>query len=353
MASFEAIIKRNCTGMASDCSDRSGPADAMTDRTTAASVSAVSTPRILDGKALSQAVARSTKRRAEAVAEKIGRKPGLAVILVGENPASKTYVASKTKLATQSGLAVFDAYLPATTTADELSKVIEDYNNDERVDGILLQLPLPAPLDGATFVREIDSEKDADGLHPTSQGLLLQGAKGPRSCTPLGVMALLDLALSGLTITDTLTMDDIPRASLAGKSAVVIGRSQLVGKPISFLLLERNATVTMAHSKTADLAAVCRSADIVVAAVGVPNLVKRDWVKPGAIVLDVGINRLPDGKLTGDVAFDELKDIASAITPVPGGVGPMTVAMLISNTVDNCYWRTGAAMPGIDEQSRT
>ncbi len=336
--------------MASDCS---APSDATTDQTRATSSSVVSTGKLLDGKALSQAVSRSTKRRAEAVTERIGRKPGLAVILVGENPASKTYVASKTKLATQSGLAVFDAHLPATTTAEELSKVIQSYNNDESVDGILLQLPLPAPLDGATFVREIDSEKDADGLHPTNQGLLLQGAKGPRSCTPLGVMALLDLALSGLAITETLTMDDVPRASLAGKSAVVIGRSQLVGKPISFLLLERNATVTMAHSKTADLAAVCRGADIVVAAVGVPNLVKRDWIKPGAIVLDVGINRMPDGKLAGDVAFDELKDVASAITPVPGGVGPMTVAMLISNTVDNCYSRNGIALPVVDENLRT
>lgn len=290
---------------------------------------------------MARAVARTTAARAAAVRQKIGRAPGLAVILVGENPASKTYVASKHKLAKECGLETFDSHLPASISASDLRKVIEGYNANDAVDGILLQLPLPAPLDGAEFVRLIAPEKDADGLHPANQGLLLQGAPAPRPCTPLGVMVMLDLALSNVQVTDTTTLADIPKASLAGKSAVVIGRSQLVGKPMGFLLLERNATVTFAHSKTADLPAVCRAADVIVAAVGVPNLVKRDWVKPGAIVLDVGINRMPDGKLCGDVAYGEVAPVASAITPVPGGVGPMTVAMLISNTVENCARRNG------------
>jgi methylenetetrahydrofolate dehydrogenase (NADP+)/methenyltetrahydrofolate cyclohydrolase len=274
----------------------------------------------------------------------VKRPPGLAVILVGDNPASQTYVASKHRFAKECGLETFDSHLPASTTRDELASVIEGYNRNDKVDGILLQLPLPAPLDGSEFVRMIAPEKDADGLHPANQGLLLQGAPAPRPCTPLGVMTMLDLALSNVTLSDTTTLADLPPASLAGKSAVVIGRSQLVGKPMGFLLLERNATVTFAHSKTKDLPAVCRAADVVVAAVGVPRLVKRDWVKPGAIVLDVGINRLPDGKLCGDVDYEDVAPITSAITPVPGGVGPMTVAMLISNTVSNCARRNGVTI---------
>jgi methylenetetrahydrofolate dehydrogenase (NADP+)/methenyltetrahydrofolate cyclohydrolase len=250
-------------------------------------------------------------------------------------------VASKQKTANATGLETFDSYLPAGVSVAELTSVIEQYNRDERVDGILLQLPLPAPLDGAAFVRLIAPEKDADGLHPSNQGLLLQGAPAPRPCTPLGVMALLDVAMSGIALGDGTTLTDIPKASLAGKKAIVIGRSQLVGKPVSFLLLERNATVVMAHSKSPDLPSLCRDADIVVAAVGVPNLVKAEWIKDGAIVLDVGINRLPSGKLVGDVDYESTAKKAFAITPVPGGVGPMTVAMLISNTVENCYRRNG------------
>lgn len=296
-------------------------------------------PKILDGKTLSRAVARTVAAQVANLSSKIKRSPGLAVILVGDNPASKTYVASKHRFAKECGLETFDTHLPATTSREELAAVINSYNTNDKVDGILLQLPLPAPLDGAEFVRLIAPEKDADGLHPANQGLLLQGAPAPRPCTPLGVMTMLDLALSGVTLSETTTLADLPPASLAGKSAVVIGRSQLVGKPMGFLLLERNATVTFAHSKTKDLPAVCRAADIVVAAVGVPRLVKRDWVKPGAIVLDVGINRLPDGKLCGDVDYDDVAPVSSAITPVPGGVGPMTVAMLISNTVSNCARR--------------
>ena len=301
-------------------------------------------PKMLDGKTLSRAVARTVAGEVAAVAKKIGRSPGLAVILVGENPASKTYVASKHRFAKECGLVTFDSHLPSSTTREELAQVIQGYNSSDQVDGILLQLPLPPHLDAAEFVRMISPEKDADGLHPTNQGLLLQGSPAPRPCTPLGVMTMLDLALSNVTVSDATTLSDIPSASLAGKSAVVIGRSQLVGKPMGFLLLERNATVTFAHSKTPHIDRVCSGADIVVAAVGVPKLVKRDWVKHGAIVLDVGINRLPDGTLCGDVDYNDVAPVSGAITPVPGGVGPMTVAMLISNTVKNCARRNGVSV---------
>lgn len=298
-------------------------------------------PKVLDGKKLSLAVARTLAQRVSRLSPKIGRPPTLAVILVGDDPASKTYVAAKHRFAKECGVHTLDAKLPGATSAAELSEVIASYNANPQVDGILLQLPLPKPLDGAHFTSMIAPEKDADGLHPLNQGLLLQGLPAPRSCTPLGVMTMLDLALSSVELGDATTLADIPRASLAGKKAVVIGRSQLVGKPVGILLLERNATVTYAHSKTADLAAVCRDADILVAAVGVPFLVKKDWVKPGAIVLDVGINRTADGKLVGDVDYNEVAPISSAITPVPGGVGPMTVAMLMANTVDNYERREG------------
>jgi methylenetetrahydrofolate dehydrogenase (NADP+)/methenyltetrahydrofolate cyclohydrolase len=301
-------------------------------------------PKILDGKSLAKAVGRTLLRRTEVLSGKIGRSPGLAVILVGDNPASKTYVAAKHKFAKECGVTTFDAHVPAAISAHDLQKLIEQFNADPAVDGILLQLPLPAPLDGAAFTRMIAPEKDADGLHPYNQGMLLQGATAPRPCTPLGVMTMLDLAMSSVELHENTTLDDLPRASLAGKSAVVIGRSQLVGKPMGFLLLERNATVTFAHSKTKDLPQVCREADVVVAAVGVPQLVKRDWIKPGAIVLDVGINRTADGKLVGDVDYDDVVSVASAITPVPGGVGPMTVAMLMANTVENCARNNGVSL---------
>lgn len=299
------------------------------------------TPKILDGKKLSQAVSRTIARTISDYVSTIGRGPGLAVILVGEDPASQTYVASKHRFAKQCGIQTFDATLPATVTADQLAQTINEFNLHSDVDGILLQLPLPKPLDGAHFTRMIAAEKDADGLHPLNQGLLLQGLPAPRACTPLGAMTMIDLALSGIELTDSTTLTDIPKASLAGKRAVVIGRSQLVGKPVGILLLERNATVTFAHSKTPNIAAVCREADIVVAAVGVPELVKAEWVKPGAIVIDVGINRLADKTLVGDVAYNEVAPRAQAITPVPGGVGPMTVAMLMSNTVGNWLRRNG------------
>lgn len=301
-------------------------------------------PKVLDGKKLSQAVARTLGHRISKLAPTIGRSPTLAVILVGDDPASKTYVAAKHRFAKECGILTLDAKLPSTTSADELQEIIAKYNAKPDVDGILLQLPLPQPLDGAHFTRMIAPEKDADGLHPMNQGLLLQGLPAPRSCTPLGVMTMLDLALSGVELNDSTTLADIPRASLAGKKAVVIGRSQLVGKPVGIMLLERNATVTFAHSKTADLSSVCREADILIAAVGVPRLVKKDWVKPGAIVLDVGINRGVDGKLVGDVDYAEVAPVSAAITPVPGGVGPMTVAMLMANTLENYERREGVQL---------
>lgn len=301
-------------------------------------------PKILDGKKLSQAVSRTISRTISDHISSIGRGPGLAVILVGEDPASQTYVASKHRFAKECGIKTFDATLPAAVTAEQLEQTINEFNTQSEVDGILLQLPLPKPLDGAHFTRMIAAEKDADGLHPLNQGLLLQGLPAPRACTPLGAMTMIDLALSGIELTDSTTLLDIPKASLSGKRAVVIGRSQLVGKPVGILLLERNATVTFAHSKTPDIAAVCREADIVVAAVGVPELVKADWIKPGAIVIDVGINRLADKRLVGDVAYGEVAPHTQAITPVPGGVGPMTVAMLMSNTVGNWLRRNGVTV---------
>jgi len=292
-------------------------------------------PKILDGKKLAQAVSRTLYGTIASHIVSLGRAPGLAVILVGEDAASKTYVAAKHRFAKECGIITLDATLPANITESELAQVILDFNMRQDVDGMLLQLPLPRPLDGAHFTRMIAPEKDADGLHPLNQGLLLQGLPAPRACTPLGAMTMIDLALSGVELGDSTTLADIPKASLSGKRAVVIGRSQLVGKPVGILLLERNATVTFAHSKTPNIASVCREADILVAAVGVPELVKADWVKPGAIVIDVGINRLADKRLVGDVAFSEVAPHTAAITPVPGGVGPMTVAMLMSNTVGN------------------
>lgn len=293
--------------------------------------------RVLDGKFLSGLI---KKDIAEKVAKAVAaghRKPGLGVVLVGENPASKTYVANKEKFAAECGFAATDVRLGADSTITQVRDAIKRLNQDQSVDGILLQLPLPKHLDANQCIPLIHPAKDADGLHPLNQGLLLRGEGGVRPCTPQGSLAMIDLALHSGGLPQHFS--EIKEASLAGKRAVVIGRSILVGKPVALMLLERNATVTQAHSKTADLPEVCREADIIVAAVGIPNLVKADWIKPGAIVIDVGINRLDTGKLTGDVAYEECAAQASAITPVPGGVGPMTVAMLIRNTYES-YART-------------
>lgn len=296
--------------------------------------------RILDGKALAASFHAAMTQRSAEIASHCGRKPGLGVILVGDNPASKTYVASKEKTAAACGLSTFEHKLSELSTAADLEQAIDDFNQREEVDGILLQLPLPAHLDAARFIQRIDPGKDADGLHPANQGLLITGNAGVRPCTPLGSMFLLDVAFAA----PGTSAEHLQAAELAGKSAVVVGRSILVGKPLGLLLLERNATVTYAHSKTLSLPEVCRSADVLVAAVGKAELIRGGWIKPGAVVIDVGINRNAQGKLVGDVAFSEAIEIASAVTPVPGGVGPMTVAMLIRNTLQCCISRKNLAV---------
>lgn len=271
--------------------------------------------RILDGKATAQAVREEVRGKVEGL-KAHGVVPGLTVVLVGEDPASQVYVRNKDKAATQAGFRVETVRLPDTTPQAELLERIQALNADEAVHGVLVQLPLPKGLDDTELLFALDPAKDADGLHPHNVGALWRGEEGLVPCTPAGCIEILD-------------RHDIP---IEGKRAVVIGRSQLVGKPIAALLLERNATVTVAHSRSRDLPALAREADILVAAVGRAGLVRGDWIQPGAIVLDVGINRGPDGKLTGDVDFGEAVEIAGAITPVPGGIGPMTIAMLLRNT---------------------
>ena len=282
-----------------------------------------STPHILDGKALAQKIQLELKEKVALLEPKIGRPPGLAVIMVGDNPASAVYVRNKERACKKVGIASLGKHFPENTTQEELEQFIAELNQDERVDGILVQLPLPQHLDSIALLHCIDPDKDADGLHQVNLGKLVRSEFGLRSCTPAGVMRLLQEY-------------DIP---LSGKKATVIGRSILVGKPIALMLLEANATVTMAHSRTEDLDAVCREADILVAAVGRPEMIVRDMVKPGAVVVDVGINRVEGkngkSKLVGDVDFESVAEIASYITPVPGGIGPMTVAMLLSNTVQS------------------
>lgn len=294
--------------------------------------------KILDGKRLSERALEVISARVAELEPKVGRSPGLAVILVGDNPASKVYVGNKEKLAKKAGFKTFNKTLPANCSFAALADTIQAFNSDPAVDGILLQLPLPKHLDSDAAIDLIAPHKDADGLHPNNQGLLMRGKGGVKPCTPLGVMKLIDLAHSAIELeSPSFNFAQLKPVDLAGKNALVVGRSILVGKPVSFLLLERNATVTMAHSKTRDLRAACKEADILVAAVGVPELLKGEWVKPGSIVIDVGINRLVDGprdgKLVGDVEYGAAAERASAITPVPGGVGPMTVAILIHNTL--------------------
>ena len=283
---------------------------------------------VIDGKALAAAF---HARIAASVAEMKHRglrRPGLAVILAGENPASQTYVRTKSRIAKECGFELFDAILSSDVTDSELFEVIEGFNADPKVDGVLLQLPLPNSRQAGAFIERIDPRKDADGLHPLNQGRLFGGLPGVKPCTPYGVMKLIDYALA-----QNRSAIDFPERDLSGLSAVVLGRSVLVGKPVAAMLLERNATVTIAHSRTKDLAAVVAQSDIVVAAVGRAGLVRGDWIKPGAIVIDVGTNRGNDGKLVGDVDFSGAAKRARAITPVPGGVGPMTVAMLMWNTL--------------------
>ncbi|MCO6429808.1 MAG: bifunctional methylenetetrahydrofolate dehydrogenase/methenyltetrahydrofolate cyclohydrolase FolD [Deltaproteobacteria bacterium] len=300
------------------------------------------TVKVLNGKKLSQIVQNQLKEQIAFSSGKAGRPPGLGVILVGDNEASKAYVASKEKSAAKIGMRTFDYKLPSDASFSDVAGVIQEFNNNSGVDGILLQLPLPPHLDAAALLELINPLKDADGLHPYNQGLLMKGQALLKPCTPLGCMLLLDLAYSEASLeTQDFDLSAVKRSDLSGKHAIVIGRSILVGKPIAMMLLERNATVTMAHSKSPDIKALTRQADIVVAAVGRPGLVRKDWIKNGAVVIDVGINRLPSGKIGGDVAYDEVISECSAITPVPGGVGPMTIAMLLSNTYQSFNSKIG------------
>ncbi len=281
--------------------------------------------RIIDGKATAAALRAEIGREVAAIKAARGLVPGLHVVLVGEDPASKVYVASKEKLAVEVGMNSAAHRLPAETTEAQLLAKLAELNADDSVDGILVQLPLPKHIDTGRIIDAIDPAKDVDGLHPINAGLLAGGKNGLVPCTPLGCTLLLKQALP----------------SLSGLDAVVIGRSELVGRPVAQLLLQADCTVTIAHSRTRDLPGVVRRADIVVAAVGRPRMVKGDWIKPGATVIDVGINRLPDGKLTGDVDFAEAVKVAGAITPVPGGVGPMTIAYLLKNTLTAFHARRG------------
>ena len=284
------------------------------------------TARIIDGKAVADRLNADTAAKAAAYARAHGRPPGLAVVLIGEDPASQVYVRNKGKSTIAAGMLSIEHKLPADTSQEELLRLVRALNQDARIDGILVQLPLPKHLDADLIIATIDPDKDVDGFHVVNAGRLAVGFDGFVPCTALGSMMLIDEA----------------GVKVDGAEAVVIGRSNLVGKPVSQLLLRRNATVTMAHSRTRDLAAVCRRADILIAAVGRPRLVQPDWIKPGAVVIDVGINRIEEGgksRLVGDVAYDGAAQVAGAITPVPGGVGPMTIACLLNNTLTSAERR--------------
>jgi methylenetetrahydrofolate dehydrogenase (NADP+) / methenyltetrahydrofolate cyclohydrolase len=291
-------------------------------------------PILLDGKQLAQQMQNALAQKIQHLSPQVGRLPGLAVLMVGDNPASAAYVRNKERACQNVGIASFGHHFPADIAQDKLTRIIHQLNQDDRVDGILVQLPLPEHLDAEALLYEILPEKDVDGLHPMNLGRLVRKEPGLRSCTPAGVMRLMEQY--GLTA--------------HGKRAVVIGRSILVGKPIALMLLDANATVTMAHSKTPDLKTALLGADIIVAAVGQPNLITADMVKPGAIVIDVGINRIQEcsGKtrLVGDVDFENVRPIASYITPVPGGVGAMTVALLLENTLWSYCQRCKASYNG-------
>ena len=273
--------------------------------------------KTIDGKAYAQGLRERLKGEVAEFIDQTRITPGLAVVLVGEDPASQVYVGSKVRQTKEAGMNSFEHRLPVTTSQAELEALIDRLNADPQVHGILVQLPLPEGMDSDAILDRIDPAKDVDGFHPVNVGALWTGGEGLVPCTPLGCSYL---------VADVLGQD------LSGLTAVVLGRSNIVGKPISALLQKMNATVVMAHSRTMNLPEMCRSADILIAAVGRPFMVKKDWIKPGATVIDVGINRLEDGKLGGDVARDAV-EVAGAVTPVPGGVGPMTIACLLTNTL--------------------
>lgn len=291
---------------------------------------------LIDGKAFAEALRARIGAAATAFAYQAGRRPGLAVVLVGEDPASQVYVGAKAKACEAAGIASFEHRLPADTSEAALLSLVERLNHDEAVDGILVQMPLPQGLDEQAIIAAINPDKDVDGFHVINAGRLSVGQDGFVPCTPLGCMMLLKDRLG----------------DLSGLDAVVIGRSNIVGKPMAQLLVDANATVTIAHSRTKNLAEIVRRADIVVAAVGRPEMIRADWIKPGATVIDVGINRMaPEpgkerGRLVGDVAFAEARDVAGAITPVPGGVGPMTIAVLLRNTLVAAHQHAGLPAPG-------
>ncbi|HEY0311999.1 MAG TPA: bifunctional methylenetetrahydrofolate dehydrogenase/methenyltetrahydrofolate cyclohydrolase FolD [Allosphingosinicella sp.] len=288
---------------------------------------------IIDGRAFAERLRARVAEAVPAFTEGTGRVPGLAVVLVGEDPASEIYVRSKNKATLAAGMASFEHRLPDTATEAELLSLVEEMNGDDRVDGILVQLPLPAGIDDKAVIDAIDPAKDVDGFHVVNAGKLAVGEEGLVSCTPLGCLMLLKDRLG----------------DLSGLEAVVVGRSNIVGKPMAQLLLKENCTVTLAHSRTRNLPEVVRRADILVAAVGRAELIRGDWLKPGATVIDVGMNRIDAGegktKLLGDVAFDEARAVAAAITPVPGGVGPMTIAVLLRNTLAAAHAREGLPEP--------
>lgn len=273
---------------------------------------------IIYGSELSQKIKEELKQEIEKLQKEGKRLPVLSVILVGDNPASQSYVKSKANACASIGMENRTICMPGSTTQQELLEEVKRQNEDPEVDGILVQLPLPSHLDEVSVIDAISSDKDVDGLHPVNAGKLLTGRDGFVPCTPLGVMEMLT---------------SIGYADLSGLNAVVIGRSNLVGKPLSLLLQKQNATVTMAHSRTAHLKEICQQADILIAAIGKPKKITADYIKEGAVVIDVGINRMEDGKLCGDVDFEAIKEKTKAITPVPKGVGPMTVCMLLKNTL--------------------
>ena len=281
--------------------------------------------RLIDGKVLASQVRERLATESAAVLAKTGMKPGLATILVGDDPASHLYVKSKQKACDAGGIYIDDHKLPASTTQAELLSLIEKKNADPKIHGILVQLPLPKHIDSKVVLEAVSPDKDADGFHPYNFGRLVEGHPVFEACTPKGVIKMIEST----------------GVSIEGKRAVVLGRSNIVGKPLALMLLQRNATVTICHSKTKDLPAVCREAELLLVAIGKAKFVTADMVRDGAVVIDVGTNRLPDGKVVGDVDFEPVSQKAGWISPVPGGVGPMTIAMLLDNTVESAKRMAG------------
>lgn len=296
------------------------------------------TARIIDGKSIAASIDTRVGKTAAQLEKLLGRKPGLSVVLIGEDPASEVYVRNKVRRAKAAGMESTEIRKPASISQAEIIRIVEQLNVNPAVDGILVQMPLPAHIDTGAVINTIDPDKDVDGLTAVSAGRLLAGEPGLRPCTPAGCVLLAEQAMGDLT----------------GKSALIIGRSILVGKPAALLFLEKNCTVTIAHSRTTNLPELARGADILVAAIGRPEMIPGDWIKPGACVLDVGINRIDapergagQTRLVGDVAFDAASQIAGWITPVPGGIGPMTIAMLLRNTITAAARRAGLDTPEI------